>query len=86
MALRIKKVDKLPENAYTRGPRDSIVRPIVEELYADPTKVLSVEADSRQELDRLYKALIQWRSRHPERTFQLRKDVNSLYLWLPAPQ
>ncbi len=82
MALTYRRITQIPEDGYRRGPRDSVCLDVVSKLREDPTQILSVEGTDRAEVQRFYKAMIQWRSRHKELGLSLRKGTDAIYCWI----
>lgn len=83
MALDITLIDQRPDDSYSRGPHASPTRTIIDQLFSNPTKTVAVQADTSEELQKLYKALIQWRCRHRDRHFTIQKRPDRLFLFLP---
>jgi len=86
--LQIKPVSELPKASGRRGPRESKCLQIVEEAQNASTGIVSVEIpDAKEaELMKLYKSMIQWRKRHPDKKVGLRKDGPVLYVWVDKPK
>jgi hypothetical protein len=84
MALKYSQTTELPTEAK-RG-RESKCEEIVAMAKKDPSQVVVAEPEKDEDLadlTKLYKALIQWRSRHNEtKTLGLRKTSGKLYVFV----
>lgn len=83
MALSVTPIKEIPESTHRWGARDSKCLDVVEAALHAPEKKVSVESSDEKELDKFYKSMIQWRTRHQEQPVALRKDRNKLYVWIP---
>ncbi|MDZ7728365.1 MAG: hypothetical protein U5Q44_09350 [Dehalococcoidia bacterium] len=83
MAINYKPIDEIPETAGRRGPRDSECMRAFMAAKNSPTRQVEVEADDRQEIERFYQSMIQWRNRHRESGVQVKKDGPNIYVWVP---
>ena len=81
MALSYRTIDNVPEDGYRRGPRDSVCLEVIRQLNQEPTKIVAVDGGTADELQKFYKAMIQWRSRHRELGLGIRKGVDAVYVW-----
>ena len=79
MALHMVPTDKVPERR--RGPRRTACLEAVEAAQSSPSGIALIEGDLG-EVTRLYKSLVQWRTRHADPPIGLRKDGSKLYVWL----
>ena len=86
MSLTLKRIHEIPQDAYRRGPRDSVCLDAVAKLREDPTQVIAVDGGDQDERQRFYKAMIQWRSRHKELGLGIRKTPDTIYLFFTASQ
>lgn len=77
-------IDELPE-AVTAGLRQTDANTVYSELLASGTGKLKVTGENDEEIDRLYRTLIQWRTRHRDKGVGIRKLKNEIYLWLGEP-
>lgn len=82
MAINYKPVDEIPETAGRRGPRDSECMRAYQQARATPSKKVQVQTDSREELERFYKSMIQWRNRHRDTNVEVKKDGDAVYVWI----
>lgn len=82
MAIKYQPIETIPETAGRRGPRDSECMRAYQATKNAPTKQVEVQADDREEAERFYKSMIQWRNRHRDSGIQVKKDGAAIYLWI----
>ena len=88
MSLKVTKIEKIPEDGYRRGPRDSVCLEAVNLALEEPGKPVQIAGDDPTEVTKVYKALIQWRARNQGKPvlkgYQLgiRKGREVVYLWV----
>ncbi len=81
MAIQISQTTELPAEA--RRGRESKCEDIVALAKNDPSQVVVIEAETPDELTKLYKSMIQFRSRrHETKTLGLRKTSGKLYVFV----
>jgi hypothetical protein len=85
MPIKSKPIKEIPEEAFQRRTRSSICTDTIEGIKASESKKAEITADTPQELDKFYKTLIQWRSRHKGEGVQFRKTKDVLYVWIEEP-
>ncbi len=86
MALTYRRITQIPEDSYRRGPRESVCLDVVNQLNQDPTKIVSVEGTDKLEVQRFYKAMIQWRSRHKVLGIGIRKGREAIFVFFTEHQ
>ena len=87
MAFSIQEVTEIPARRGARGARDSKCQQIVLMAAATSKKQVALTSDSKDELLKIYKSMIQWINRHRDQRVNLRKDRETLYIWItPAGQ
>ena len=82
MAINIKPVDTIPESTYRKGPRHSKCMEVVDAAKLAPSHKVALDSEDPDELDKLYKSLIQWRTRHKTENVGIRKDKDVVYVWI----
>ena len=82
MALQMKKVTKIPASEFWRGPRESKCQEAYELARDADHSPIAVSAQTPEELERFYKAVIQWRGRHKSLNLGIKKGRHSIYLWI----
>jgi hypothetical protein len=81
MPVKFKVVAELPGDLGQRGPRTSTCRDAVTYAAKHFPDWAEVTAGSKQELEKFYRALIQWRSRHKhELEIEIRKGGGAVYV------
>ena len=75
------EVEAIPADAF-RCQRQSDSSRALDALRASASGVVEVSATSRSELERFYRSLVQFRSRHPEEGLGIRKAGDRIYLWV----
>ena len=83
MALEIEVVTDIPDSSYRRGPRNSSCYKLYQAALTAPTHKLVVKSEELEEIERTYKAMLQWAARHKALSVMVRKDGDLLYIWLP---
>ncbi|MBI2764941.1 MAG: hypothetical protein HYX53_03415 [Chloroflexi bacterium] len=82
MALKMTDRTDIPDPGYRKGPRDSLCTQAVGKAQTNGTGIVAVESDDMDELQRFYKSMIQWRTRHKEYNVGLRKGRDAVYVWI----
>lgn len=77
---KFEAVDSIPESAF-ESTRASVVRSVLKDLNKAPTGIIALTEQSDAALNRLYKSLIQWRSRHKTLGLGIRKCGGVVYVW-----
>ena len=85
MAFTLTEVDEIPTRGGVRGVRDSKCLEIVRMVQATAKKKIALTSDSADDLNKFYKSLIQWISRHLDERVNVRKAKETLYVWI-TPQ
>ena len=85
MPIKSKPIKEIPEEAFQRRTHSSVCTDTIEGIKASESKKAEITADTPQELDKFYKTLIQWRSRHKGEGVQFRKTKDVLYVWIEEP-
>jgi hypothetical protein len=79
--LRMTEVDSIPP--LRKGPRQS--RMLNAYLAAKESRTKKIRFDGEaKEVDRFYRSLMQWQRRHPEAGINIRKDGDSVFVWLDS--
>jgi len=82
LSIRTEVLDELPTHAQ-RSRRESVCQEIVDLAIAQSPKYVKVDSDDTAELTKLYKSMIQYRTRHAARVnIGLRKAGDALYVWI----
>lgn len=76
----VEVVDKVPDK-ISLAHRDSTVHQLIRKTKASPTGIIKVTSEDKEALIRIYKTIIQWRSRHKSEGLEVRKSGDTLYLW-----
>ena len=82
MTITIEDIATVPEKRAAQRIRNTECTRIVAALQASPHGMVKVTAASVRAHDRIWKALFQFRKRHPETPFNLRKNGGDLFVWL----
>lgn len=82
MAINYRPIEEIPATAGRRGPRDSECMRAYRAASEAPQKQVVVETDDREEIERFYKSMIQWRNRHRETGVEVKKDGPVVYVWI----
>ena len=80
-----KPIKEIPEEAFQRRTRSSVCTDTIEGIKQSESKKAEIKGDTPEELDKFYKTLIQWRSRHKDEGVQFRKTKDVLYVWIEDP-
>ncbi|MBI5948555.1 MAG: hypothetical protein HY875_10500 [Chloroflexi bacterium] len=79
--LQYKPIDEIPDHSARRGPRDSeCLRAYLAAKESDSGII--VVTGEHAEVERFYKAMVQWRNRHKETPVNVRKDGDNIYIWV----
>lgn len=81
MAFIIEDIDEFPED---RPRRRNWITDLLDRLESSATGKVRMMDDNQADLDRRYKTLIQWRSRHKDLGLRVRKRGEIVYVWLPG--
>lgn len=82
MPINVKEIQKIPEEAFQRRTRSSVCTDTIEAIKNSKSQRAEITGGTQEELDKFYKTLIQWRSRHKDEGVQFRKTRDSLYIWI----
>lgn len=82
MPIKVKPLKEIPAEAFLRQTRSSLCSDTIAAIKASPTQKAEISGETPEELDKFYKTLIQWRSRHREEGVQFRKTKDVLYIWI----
>lgn len=85
MSVRIEPLESLPEKPRAKRERKSQSQELVDAALNSPHGVIRVDSDDPEELTRVYKALLQWATRHGDVSVGIRKDGSGLYIWKGEP-
>ena len=80
-SIQFKRIEELPELSGRKGPRESVCLSAYVATRDSATQKVEVVADPEC-LDKFYKSMVQWRSRHREFPVQVRKDGGRVFLWI----
>ena len=73
----------IPPSNYRKGPRTSKCLDLVMAAQSSGTGKISVRSDDAAELIKLYKSMVQWKARNKDPFVRIRKDRDTLYVWVP---
>jgi uncharacterized protein (UPF0305 family) len=82
MPIKMKPIREVPQEAFQRRTRSSVCTDTIEAIKKSDTQKAEIKADTAEELDKFYKTLIQWRSRHKDQDVNFRKAKDVLYIWI----
>ena len=77
-------IKAIPAEAYRRGPRNSKVVEVIRKSVLDDYGIIEVKGEN-VELERFYKALTQWKGRHPEVPVHLKKGNYRVFVQAIRP-
>lgn len=83
MSIRTTILDDLPAHLRRSG-RQSVCHDVVVLAIVQSPKYIKIEADTDDDLQKFYKSMIQYRTRHKAAvTIDMRKHRDALFIWIP---
>ena len=80
MSINILPIDSLPEDL--RPGRTSQGARVLDAVRASSSLMVRIDGDRPEEVQRLYKSLMQYRRRQERAPFCMRKKGDVLYVWI----